>query len=183
MFNNADYVPQRAYVQAYGMMPMGDAQFDYAAYVGNSDAGYIASNGDGGIRMAGTDTTYSKLFGGRVGVRYQSLKVGVSGTIDETNMRQLDFFGNPMPIGLGDVDRYRVGVDLSFDIADFFVEGEVISSNRIAGFDEGAVGWSGGISYRPVFPVLLKANFTHTWMRGDSDFTSNLIMVAASISF
>lgn len=240
LFNNGDYVPQRAYVQVYGTLPVGDAQFDYTAYVGNSDAGYIARQSDGGLRMAGTDTTYAKLFGGRVGLRYNSLKVGVSGTVDETNMRQLDFFGTSMPVGLGDVDRYRVGADLSFDIADFFVEGEVISvmhsmddeqeaqwtgltesspmaallgedldqffyygmfgyqindkldvhtlynviaSNRVAGLDEGAAGWSGGISYRPVFPILLKANYTRAWLQGDSDFTSNMIMVAASVSF
>lgn len=238
LFGNADYVPQRAYLQVYGSLPMGGAQFDYAAYVGNSESRYLAGVGD--FNEAGTDTTFAKMFGGRVGIRYNSLKIGVSGTIDDTNMRNLDFFGNTMPIGVGDVTRYRLGADLSFDVRDFFVESEVISvihnmsdeqdvqwtgltdqspvapflgedldqlfyygmvgynitdklsihtlynlisSNRIAIFDKGAVGWGGGLAYRPVFPVLLKANYTRTWINGDMEYTGNLVMVAASISF
>ena len=241
MFSNPDYVPQRAYLQAYGSLPLGSVEFDYAAYMGNSEARYIAEPGNTNFRIPGTDTTYSKLFGGRVGLSYENLKVGVSGTLDETNLRQLEFFGSSLPVGLGDVDRYRIGADVSFDIAGFFAEAEyitvlhnmsseqeaqwdvlseqspmapflgkdldqyfyygmlgyeitdnlnvhtlynVIQSSRVVGFDEGNAGWSGGIAYRPVFPVLLKANYTRAWSMADGGgFTSNLFMLAASVSF
>ncbi len=233
--NIQDYVPQRAYVQVYGTLPAGAVDFDYAAYVGNSESGYIAT-GESGLYVSSTDTTYAKLFGGRVGVQYQSLKVGVSGTVDETNMRQLDFFGTSIPAGMGDVDRYRIGADLSFDVADFFVESEIISVqhsltdqqkaqwdalNQQPGlgsllgedldqlFYYGMIGYNitnevdihamydtieenrtdiaissygGGISYRPVFPVRLKAEYRYSKARDDS-FSQNTLSVAASVTF
>ena len=67
---------------------------------------------------ASTDTTESKLFGGRIGIRRGNLKAGFSGTIDHANMQQL---------GMGAVRRYRMGADLSFAINSFFVESEFIS--------------------------------------------------------
>lgn len=230
-----DFVPQRAYLQVYGTLPNGDLKFDYAAYVGNSESEYIATGEPGSINVSGSDTTYTKLFGGRVGIRYQSLKVGVSGTVDEANLRQIDFFGSPIPVGLGDVDRYRLGADLSFEVAGFFVESEIISVKHSltdeqetqwdavkqgpAGaflgedldqmFYYGVIGYNinskidihvsydryiqdrldaeipsygGGISYRPVFPVRLKAGYRHVEAQ-DGSFSQDTFNLAASITF
>jgi opacity protein-like surface antigen len=189
--------------------------------------------------VSGTDTTYSKLFGGRVGVQYQGVKAGVSGTIDEANMREVDLSIAQTTVpqaGLGDVDRYRIGADLSFDINDFFVESEIISvtysltdeqeaqwdglrqrpaysdvlgENLDQLFYYGVVGYQvtsnfdvhvlynaveenrsnvdlasfgGGVSYRPVFPVRLKAGYRRSTIR-DGDYTGNFFSLAASVTF
>lgn len=237
LIGNGDYVPQRAYGQVYGTLPVGEVELDYAAYVGNSDPGYLTS-GDASYPVSGTDTTYSKLFGGRVGVQYEGVKAGVSGSIDEANMREVDLsiLQTTVPAGLGDVDRYRLGADLSFDVNDFFVESEIISVtysltdeqeaqwnglrqqpsySGVLGEDldqlfyYGAVGYQvtsnfdvhvlynaveenrsevdlaafgGGVSYRPVFPVRLKAGYRRSRIR-DGDYTGNFFSLAASVTF
>ncbi len=237
LIGNGDYVPQRAYGQVYGTLPVGEVELDYAAYVGNSGPGFMAS-GDASYPVSGTDTTYSKLFGGRVGVQYQGVKAGVSGTIDETNMREVDLSiaRTTVPAGLGDVDRYRIGADLSFDVNDFFVESEIISvtysltdeqeaqwdrlrqqpvlsgvlgENLDQLFYYGVVGYrvtnnfdvhvvynaveenrsnidlnsfGGGVSYRPVFPVRLKAGYRRSRIQ-EIDFTGNFFSLAASVTF
>ncbi|WP_103018900.1 hypothetical protein [Salinibacter altiplanensis] len=237
LFENGDYVPQRAYGQVYGTLPVGDVEVDYAAYVGNSDPGFLVS-GDANYPVSGTDTTYSKLFGGRVGVNYKGVKAGVSGTVDEANMREvnLSIADVSVPAGLGDVDRYRIGADLSFDVNDFFAEGEVISvvydlSDKqeaqwdglraqptfagvlgedldqlfyygVAGYqitdkfdvhvlynaveesrsDTDLDSYGAGVSYRPVFPIRLKAGYRYTTIR-DGAFNSDFFSLAASVTF
>jgi len=229
-----DFVPQRAYAQVYGTLPAGDVKVDYAAYVGNSESEYVDVTGSGGLTVSGVDTTYAKLFGGRVGARYESLKVGVSGTIDDANLRQIEVFGNPIDAGLGDVDRYRLGADLSFEVADFFAEGEIISvmhnltdeqesqwnalkqspAGALLGEDldqmfyYGVLGYNinnkidifamydkyindringevpsygAGVSYRPVFPVRLKAEYRYKSQ--DGAFTLSGVKFAASVNF
>ncbi|KAA3618466.1 MAG: hypothetical protein D8M58_13460 [Calditrichaeota bacterium] len=113
-----EYIPERAFLQFYGEMPSGDLSFDYAAYIGQSETAYIASGTTIGASSPGTDTTKFKLIGGRAGITYDNLKVGVSGTFDKAN-RQAE-------IG-EDVPRVRIGGDISFSYSDFFVEAEYIS--------------------------------------------------------
>jgi len=235
LIGNGDYVPQRAYAQVYGALPAGDITIDYAAYVGNSEPGFVVS-GDASYPVSGTDTTFAKMFGGRVGIQYESLKVGVSGTIDDKNLDQLSLLGSPLPVNLGSVDRYRLGADLSFDVADFFVESEVISvmyslddqqeatwdalrqSPQLQGtlgedldqlFYYGLVGYQitdkfdvhalynaieenetntilyafgAGVSYRPVFPVRLKAGYRRSEIQ-DGSYYGNFFSFGASVTF
>ncbi len=166
LIGNGDYVPQRAYGQVYGTLPIGEVEFDYAAYVGNSDPGFLTS-GDASYPVSGTDTTYSKLFGGRVGVQYQGVKAGVSGTIDEANMREVDLSIAQTTVpqaGLGDVDRYRIGADLSFDINDFFVESEIISVTYSL-TDEQEAQWD-GLRQRPAYSDVLGENLDQLFYYG-----------------
>ena len=53
----------------------------------------------------GSDTTTAKMVGGRFGLRYQDLKVGLSMTADHTNQSDL---------GVSKIRRLRLGGDLSF---------------------------------------------------------------------
>lgn len=110
------FVPQQAFFQVYGAVPVLGARVDYAAYVGNQDA--FVTSAPVGSAIAGSDTTTAKLVGGRLGVRYKSLKAGVSGTIDHDNLSFLT---------LGEVNRRRLGADLSFTVQRFFFEGELIA--------------------------------------------------------
>ncbi len=112
----ADYVPQQAFVQIYGFVPFGDVKFDYAVYVGNSDPAFMNSLG-GNFVLRGADTTSHKLIGGRVGLRVGHLKIGFSSTSDKSNRNA---------IGLGTVQRFRVGGDLSCQLGGLSLEAEVI---------------------------------------------------------
>lgn len=108
------FVPHRAFLQVYGKLPLGDAKFDYAVFAGNADRLHL-NGGTSGQR--GVDTTTYKLIGGRVGVSMADLKVGVSSTYDRANLKA---------VGLGEVPRIRIGADLSYSIAGFTLDGELI---------------------------------------------------------
>jgi hypothetical protein len=131
--NNPLYVPQQAFLQAFGWAPLGSWKFDYAGYLGNTDMVVSSFSGDGsaGTRTvdvaSGIDTSAAVLFGYRVGVRKGGFKAGFSGTIDKTNL----FAGvveltNAPPDDFGSVPRYRTGFDLSFHIGRFWFEHESI---------------------------------------------------------
>jgi hypothetical protein len=113
------YLPERAFVQVKGSVPVGDIRFDYAAHVGNSEKRYITTS-QVGTWVPGQDTTSFKSVGGRVGIRWSGLKAGVSYTYDRD--KQSDLM-------LGDVPRTRLGFDLSIALAGFTMEGEYIGVN------------------------------------------------------
>lgn len=110
------FVPQQAFVQVYGAIPLGGARFDYSVYAGNQDA--FITDTTRVTAVTGTDTTQALMVGGRLGVRKRGLKLGLSGTVDEDNLSFL---------GLGAIPRFRLGADLSFTFKRFFFEGELIA--------------------------------------------------------
>ncbi len=112
----SDFVPQRAYLQVYGVQEMGSANLDYAVYVGNSEDEHINTVASGS-QQTGLDTTNFLLVGTRLGMRFGRCKAGVSATYDRDNQN---------PSGLGDVKRYRFGADLSFSVGALTFEGETI---------------------------------------------------------
>ncbi len=141
LLNAEDFLPERAFLQVYGSLPIGGMRFDYALHTGNSETSYIASRntaGQAGGGLTGEDTSPFKSVGGRIGVRNaaETFKVGVSGTYDR-DKRTDTTFGTFAAAGLpgvrreflapiGDVPRVRVGADLSFSVANFEFEGEYI---------------------------------------------------------
>ncbi len=121
----SEYIPQRANIQIYGFFRIGGAKLDYAAFTGNSPN--IASSGEYHL---GADTTRTMLFGGRVGIRYENLKCGFSISKDDIkNFALLTFTEN-------DLDRERIGFDLSYSYDRFSFESEFINVN----YDEGTPG-------------------------------------------
>ncbi|MGE5498047.1 MAG: hypothetical protein ACM3Q2_08260 [Syntrophothermus sp.] len=120
--DGSEYYPEKAFLQVYGNMSigeissLGEVNFNYAAYAGNSGHDYITTaNIVGG---SGTDTTNFKLFGGRLGLSAGDFRLGVSASSDKAN-RQSTLKEN--------VGRTRLAVDLGFSIYNIFVEGEYIS--------------------------------------------------------
>ena len=110
------FVPQSANLGLYGNLPLNELKFNYSIYVGNSEDSYTETN----VTPNGTasvDTSKFKLVGGRVGLHYNSIKFGISGTFDRTNQSAN---------GVGDVSRMRIGADLSFSLAGFKWESEYI---------------------------------------------------------
>lgn len=117
---SVNFIPQSAHLTVYGTLSASNTKFDYSVYVGNSEDAYINSNSQT-QGIPSTDSTKFKLFGGRLGVRYKDLRVGVSTTFDRHNQQAR---------GLGDLKRIRFGADLGYSIAGFDLEAEYIKVNH-----------------------------------------------------
>ncbi len=122
--NIEEFVPRRAFVQAYGFFSLAELKLDYALHLGNSD--FV--NNNPALGQTGVDTTKSMLVGGRTGIRWRdALKVGVSATWDDTGVfRDLPGFVLDDDDGRGGTSRMRLGADLSARVNDLTFEGEII---------------------------------------------------------
>jgi hypothetical protein len=121
-----EFVPPRAFVQAYGFLPAGETKFEYAAYLGNSPN----INNDPKKGQTGVDTTRTFLVGGRLGIRYRELKLGFSASSEKRNefITLAPSLGRP-PAELQELPTTRLGGDLSFHLANFSIESEFIMVN------------------------------------------------------
>lgn len=118
VIDQTHYLPERAFVQVYGYIPINTVTLDYAAFVGPSEKNYILANG--ALIGSAADTTTFKLFGGRLGLKYDDLRIGFSSTFDKDNQQAT----------LGeDVSRTRLAVDFGYSFFNFFVDGEYILVN------------------------------------------------------
>ena len=119
-----EYLPTRAFVQAYGFLPRNDFKLDYALYVGNSPN----VNGSAAVRQTGVDSTTSLLIGGRLGIRFLGLKAGVSMTRQNIDFYTFaaDLYGGPSNL-YEDIIQRRLGADFSLDYGRFYLESELIS--------------------------------------------------------
>ncbi len=120
-----EFTPARAFLQASGFLPLNRAKLDYAVYLGNSPN--VNNNSDRG--QTGVDTTDTILLGGRIGVRFDELKVGVSATRDNVNVFQgvEAIIQQEVPLSrFIEVVRTRLGADLSYRLGRLFFEGEFI---------------------------------------------------------
>jgi hypothetical protein len=116
-FNCEEYVPQQAYAQIYGDIPVvGDVRFNYAAFMGNLQNDQLIQNSS--PYAIANDTSKYKMYGGRLGVEYNNLAFGVSGTWDHKN------FWN---YGIGYVPRTRFGAYINYSLAGFEFETEYIN--------------------------------------------------------
>jgi len=116
-----EFVPQRAYVQVYGYVPVDDYKFDYAGYVGNSPNINAAPP-----EQTGLDTTTTFLIGGRVGVRHPSFEVGFSATYDKPDFATgFDDQVTP-PLQFRGISRVRLGGDVFAETRNFSLRGEFI---------------------------------------------------------
>lgn len=118
-----EYIPGSAFVLAQGTVDIPHLKLEYAFYAGNSDPSFVTTNSvTGRYLIGGIDTTTHKLFGGRVGLRWEKLKAGFSFTSDRVNRDD---------IGLGAVPRRRLGGDLSFQYGPVSVESEIVSTEEV----------------------------------------------------
>ncbi|MDT8323436.1 MAG: hypothetical protein RRA94_04930 [Bacteroidota bacterium] len=141
-----DFVPEHAFLQLHGSIPIGDFFVDYAAYTGNAESSYITRrDAEGNIDtdinpgfefLSGVDPTEFKLklFGGRFGLRTrdESVAFGMSFTHDYNNLRDTtrypDYILSQSSRQLlgSDAPRIRLGADLSVRHGPLFFETEVI---------------------------------------------------------
>ncbi len=125
--------PVQAFAQVYGFFPAGEAKVEYAVYVGNSPN----INHDPNIDQTGIDTTATFLFGGRLGFRYDELKLGLSATYDKDNFLESEAAELEIPrTELNERPKIRIGGDLSYNFANFSFESEFIKVNFEEGIQE-----------------------------------------------
>lgn len=113
----SDFLPERAFVQLQGKFFSNELELNYAAYIGSSESGYIESSDSAMVAVRGSDTTNFKLFGGRLGLKYNTLRFGISSTIDKDNQQALY---------KEDIQRVRLGFDFAYSFANFYFDGELI---------------------------------------------------------
>lgn len=124
IFKLDELVPRQASVEVYGLLGLGEKlKFDYSVYVGNQVASVITTTA--GTLPAGADTTLAKLVGGRIGIRYDGIKAGISGTIDRADLSKIPIFVAEFD-GVGTLPRNRLGLDFSLSYPRFFFESEFI---------------------------------------------------------
>ena len=115
--NVESFLPVRANVEIYGTVPVSDVNLEYAFYTGNSEANFSMSGPGAGTQVSSMDTTGFKLWGGRLGLSTHWMRAGLSMTTDKENQSAY---------GLGAVQRYRFGADLSLHISHVTFDGEMI---------------------------------------------------------
>ena len=133
-----EYIPERAFVQAYGTFPTEPVSFDYAVFLGNSQE----INTDSNSGQTGVDTTSTILLGGRVGLLWNrpygdlsEIKFGLSTSYDQVNiftdlagliatdsLEQIRIAGD-----LKGIPRWRFGTDLAIYWKQFYLQSEFIS--------------------------------------------------------
>jgi hypothetical protein len=164
-----EYAPLQAFLQAYGFFSAGKIKLDYAGYIGNSPN----INSDPNQGVTGVDTTDTFLFGGRVGLRYKDLKMGVSGAYDRISAIRLPFaFGNELFRDIPESPRFRFGADVSLNTRKILLEGEIILVNYDVEFRRmpGDIGtlpqltfkrrfYYGTAGYHVIEPLLVYANW------------------------
>lgn len=123
-FGTGEFVPTSANIQLYGELPVGDAYLNYAVFYGNSETGMLNNNSD--FWGQGQDPTLYKLVGGRLGLEYDNLQLGVSLTQDKKTLNSFHNGRTLIELGLGNITRTRLGAYLNYSLEDFELDAEVI---------------------------------------------------------
>lgn len=149
------WAPEHAMLQIFGTQPVNQAKLDYAIFGGNSEFLQAEVKGSGTLTLPGDDTTNFKLVGGRVGVRTNGIKFGVSGTYDYTRSdvintsvadqnAQNEIISTHLPFtipeipALGEIPRARLGIDLSYTGHGLTAEAEFILIKEMPSDEEKA---------------------------------------------
>lgn len=132
-----DFVPNTAFLQFYGNLALTEnIRFDYSLHAGNSENSFILNSTEGqALIVTGSDQTTFKAIGGRIGLRTEEGKAGISFTSDRDN--QFDRFSSRVFDATGAssrketmeyrIPRLRLGGDFSYSLFGFNFEAEVIS--------------------------------------------------------
>ena len=142
-----DFVPEKAFLQAYGALPLSEMDLEYAIFLGNSPS--VNNNQEYG--QTGVDTTLAMLVGGRVGFLWNNfdsnlseIKVGVSSTYDRVDFfRGVSGFFSDDPTEQAllasefeEIHRWRFGGDLALYWGKLYLHTELISVIHGEGTDK-----------------------------------------------
>jgi len=132
-----DYVPNSSFLQFYGNLELNESiRFDYSINAGNSESGFIVNSTDGqALIVTGTDESTFKAIGGRIGLRTEEGKIGVSATSDRD--KQFDRFSTNVFDATGSakrvesmeyrIPRIRLGADFSYTLYGFDFQAEFVN--------------------------------------------------------
>ncbi len=137
IIDQSDFLPGKAFAQVEGFIPFDEVKLDYAAYFGNVESNYITSEDVKTDIMAVNGMNQKNdfaAFGGRIGARYNSLKVGVSLARDMKNMNNFVQYYGPadtsnksvVKLDFDNVVRTKLGVDFNVSQFGFTLTGEMI---------------------------------------------------------
>jgi hypothetical protein len=123
-------LPSRALLQVSGVVPAGELGIEYAAYIGNPGEAFIESRNvpiNPAYVPVGQNATNYKAVGGRLGLKYDAISMGVSGVLDKDNKRSfvIDLDGTQTG-SFGDLDRQRYGADFSASWNGFTLTSELL---------------------------------------------------------
>lgn len=152
-----EYLPARAFAQAYGFVPVNELKVDYAVFLGNGPN----INSDSQIGQTGVDTTDSYLVGGRIGLRNGDGKIGLSATRDHINGESSDL----VTIDLEQLTRRRLGADVSYAWRSATFEAEIIDvayddDSPLYSFDKRF--WYATLAVRATDRLLLYGSYYET---------------------
>lgn len=146
----SNFLPQQGNFQVYGSLPLTETtKLDYAAFTGNLTNDFIDKTDPVAGTIGASNTVTALSYGGRLGINintadYGSLKFGGSFVLDRQKSRTLNKIGNgfagllPLLSSLGvnqdslvtgNLDRNKIGIDLSYSIYGFTLSGEVIMTS------------------------------------------------------
>lgn len=142
-----NFLPQKANFQVYGSYGLSDnLKIDYAVYTGNLSNNFIDKTDPSQGQIGASNQSTALTYGGRVGISMTSssagtLKLGGSMVMDKHKSQTINrISGNfsalqpvfdalgiaQKSINTGDLNRTKIGADLSYSIAGFTLTGEVI---------------------------------------------------------
>jgi hypothetical protein len=168
IIESSDYLPERAFLQIFGNVELGDFDFEYAVYTGPSETSYTFMGSSFNGYISGADTSKFKLFGGRVGVNYNNLRLGVSSTIDRHNNRPR--VGNELG---EDLKRTRVGLDLGFSFYNFYFDAEFVKvflDSKKTALDLDKLFYYGTLEYDFTDQIFIYVNYSCIEDKGNDIF-------------
>lgn len=124
-----DILPQKALIQIYGVVPIESANIEYALFAGNPPNKFLSSPDNDilpGYVPYGQSGEKFFCYGGRIGLKYGNLKAGVSGNIDVDNRQNFIKNYSGDVVNLGNMDRYRLGVDIYLSMGKFEFSSEFL---------------------------------------------------------
>jgi len=118
MYSTGEFVPTSANLEIYGDIPVSRVYLNYTIFGGNSEINSLATNTTPpGAAGPGQDPTSYKLIGGRIGLEYSNLQLGVSATFDRKDFSSYK---------IGFIPRTRLGGYLNYSFDKFELEAEYI---------------------------------------------------------
>jgi hypothetical protein len=203
IINASDYVPERAFLQVSGYIPVGAITLDYAAYAGQAENAYISGVETNYAGNSSVDSVNFKLYGGRLGAKIGDLRFGISATYDKDNQQSTI---------KEDVPRTRLDLDLGYSAFNFFLEAEgclvymdpqnstsdmdkafiygtlgynfsealfaygmygYLEDKADVKFKNGAQEYTLGFGYRPTESVVIKGGYSNYWAHSTQSLTLN----------
>lgn len=161
-----DFFPPKANIQIYGVLPLNDQiTLDYAVYHANPEFSFMTTAVGGSA--GAINTTTNMQYGGRLGIKADfgkagSLTLGGSITSDLDNQRNqtvggiMTALGRPA-VNLGDVSRTRIGGDITYSVAGFTLNAEIIKVSTNMDANQQTI-FDNNLGRNSTFPSTIFAN-------------------------